>query len=89
MILKDLITSDLKTKLRDRKIIVDVHGEDITSTSHRRIEHIVADMFSEGELVFKSDKVLVEDIKNIQDFNDFKAVYEEWFVEETLLEVAE
>lgn len=85
MKLKDLITSDLKTKLYDRKIIVDVHGDDITSTLYHRIEHMVDDMFSEGELVFESDEVLVEDIEDIQDFNDFKAVYEKWFVEETLL----
>lgn len=86
---KEKIVKALKSKLENAKMIVDIDGECTESTLYQLIEHMVSDMFSEGEQIFLDDKSLIQDVEVIDNYEMFRSVYEKWFSNELLFDLDE
>lgn len=83
--MKQQLISQLKSKVQNSKVDVYMDGElQLKANVHGRIEAMIEAMFSEGEEIFIEDKVLVKDIDNIENINQFINVYENWFPDESL-----
>lgn len=85
IIMKQQLISQLKSKVQNSKVDVYMDNKlQIETNIHRRIEAMIEAMFSEGEEIFLEDKVLVKDVSNIENLNDFIDVYTSWFTDESL-----
>lgn len=85
IIMEQQLINQLKSKVQNSKVDVYMDNElQIETNVHRRIEAMIEAMFSEGEEIFLEDKVLVKDISNIENLNDFIDVYVKWFSDESL-----
>lgn len=83
--MKQQLINQLKSKVQNSKVDVYMDNKlQIETNVHGRVEAMIEAMFSEGEEIFLEDKVLVKDISNIKNLNDFINVYVEWFPDESL-----
>ena len=83
--MKQQLINQLKLKIKNNNVEVYMDNKlQIETNVYGRIEAMIEAMFSEGEEIFLEDKVLVKDVSNIENLNDFIDVYTNWFPDEIL-----
>lgn len=83
--MKQQLINQLKLKIKNNNVEVYMDNKlQIETNVYGRIEAMIEAMFSEGEEIFLEDKVLVKDVSNIENLNDFIDVYTNWFPDESL-----